>query len=233
VLLRCLAPKGDAEDVLGDLEEVHRIHTQRYNPLAARVLTGLETLDMAAALVRTRIYMLRIYGGSGVMQDYKLGFRMLVKFPGLTLAGGLALALAIGLGAGWYDVMSDVLHPRMPFADGDRFVEIQTRSAATSRREYRVLHDFAAWRRDARSLEELGAYRTVERNLVGDDVQSGPVAVAEITASAFRLVAVPPLHGRPLLDADERPGAPSVVVLGYDMWHQRFGGRPDAIGQTM
>ena len=35
------------------------------------------------------------------MQDYKLGVRMLVKYPGLTLAGGLALAIAIGLGAGW------------------------------------------------------------------------------------------------------------------------------------
>jgi predicted permease len=233
VLVRSLAPRGKADDVLGDLEEAHRIHTHRHGRLAARMRTGIETLDMAAALLRTRIDIFGNYGGSGVMQDYKLGFRMLVKFPGLTLAGGLALAIAIGLGAGWYDVMSDVLHPRMPFADGDRFVEIQTRNAATSRREYRVLHDFAAWRRDARSLEELGAYRTVERNLVGGDVQSGPVAVAEITASAFRLVGVLPLHGRPLLDADERPWAPPVVVLGYDMWRQRFGERPDAIGQTM
>jgi hypothetical protein len=32
----------------------------------------------------------------------KLGFRMLRKFPGLTIAGGLALAIAIGIGAGWY-----------------------------------------------------------------------------------------------------------------------------------
>jgi predicted permease len=58
------------------------------------------------------------------------------------------------------------------------------------------------------------------------------VTVAEITASAFRLVQVPPIHGRPLLDADERPGAPPVVVLGYDVWRQWFGGRADAIGNT-
>ena len=232
MLLRSLAARGEAEDVLGDLEEAHLRRTQRHGRLAARALTTIETLDMAAALVRARIIRLEISRGNGIMQDYKLGFRMLVKYPGLTLAGGLALAIAIGLGAGWYDVMSDVLHPRMPFAGGDRFVEIQTRNAATSRREYRVLHDLAAWRRDARSLEELGAYRTVERNLVGGDLQSGPVAVAEITASAFRLVAVPPLQGRTLLEADERPGAPPVVVIGYDMWRQRFGGRPDAIGQT-
>ena len=35
-----------------------------------------------------------------MLQDYKLGLRMLLKYPGLTLAGGLALAIAIGIGAG-------------------------------------------------------------------------------------------------------------------------------------
>ena len=29
---------------------------------------------------------------------------MLLKYPGLTIAGGLALAIAIGVGAGWYDL---------------------------------------------------------------------------------------------------------------------------------
>jgi hypothetical protein len=106
------------------------------------------------------------------------------------------------------------------------------RNAATSQGEWRVLHDFAIWRQEARAIEELGAYRTIERNLLLGDVQSASVTVAEITASAFRLVQVPPLHGRPLLDADERPGAPPVVVLGYNVWRQWFGGRADAIGNT-
>ena len=39
-----------------------------------------------------------------MLQDYKLGLRMLLKYPGLTIAGGLALAIAIGIGAGWYDL---------------------------------------------------------------------------------------------------------------------------------
>jgi hypothetical protein len=36
-----------------------------------------------------------------MVQDYGMGIRMLRKYPGLTLAGGLALAIAIGMGAGW------------------------------------------------------------------------------------------------------------------------------------
>ena len=38
-----------------------------------------------------------------MLQDYKLGLRMLLKYPGLTIAGGLALAIAVAIGAGWYD----------------------------------------------------------------------------------------------------------------------------------
>ena len=36
-----------------------------------------------------------------MLQDYKLGIRMLLKYPGLTIAGGLALAIAVAIGAGW------------------------------------------------------------------------------------------------------------------------------------
>ena len=57
--------------------------------------------------------------------------------------------------------------------------------------------------------------------------------VAETTASAFRLARVAPLLGRPLLDADEKPGAPPVVVLGYSVWQRQFGGLTDAIGRNV
>ena len=60
----------------------------------------------------------------GLSVDVKLGLRMLVKYPGLTLAGGLALAIAIGIGAGWYDLTRDLLRPTLPLPDGDRIVEI-------------------------------------------------------------------------------------------------------------
>ena len=103
-----------------------------------------------------------------MMQDYKLGLRMLLKYPGLTIAGGLALAIAIGIGAGWYDVSRDFLRPTIPLPEGDRIVEIEMRNL-TGGDERRLLHDFSAWQRDARSVVSLGAYRTVERNLVLGD----------------------------------------------------------------
>jgi hypothetical protein len=225
LLLWSLAPREQSDDVLGDLEEAHRNRTRHLGPIAARVLTGVETLDVSAALVRMRIVRFRTNKGSSALHDYKLGLRMLIKYPGLTLAGGLALAIAIGIGAGWYDLTRDLLRPALPLPGGDRIVEIEMRNAVASEDERRLLHDFLTWRSELRSIEDLGAYRTHERNLMLGDARAESVTVAETTASAFRIASVPPALGRPLLDADEQPGAPPVVVLGYGVWQGRFGGR--------
>jgi predicted permease len=216
-LVRWLAPRDQVDNLLGDLEE--------------RRFTTFETLEMAAALIGVRLT--TVITGGGTLQDYKLGIRMLVKYPGLTLAGGLALAIAIGLGAGWYDFMGDMLRPRLDLPGGDRIVEIEMRDAGSGQDERRILHDVASWQRDAKSIEDLGAYRTVERNLILGDATPEPVTVAETTASMFKVAGVPPILGRHLLDADEQPGATPVVVLGYDVWKRRFDGRADAIGQTV
>jgi predicted permease len=232
-LLRALAPGGEAEDVLGDLEEAHRSRRGRYGRRAAAAMRALEALDMAFALVRAHAIRFKANKGNSMLQDYKLGVRMLVKYPGLTLAGGLALAIAIGLGAGWYDLTQDFWRPQVPLPQGDRIVEIEMRDPTIVGDEHRILHDFLIWREDLRSVEELGAYRTLQRNLVLGEALPEPVTVAEINASAFRLASVPPLLGRPLLDADERPGAPDVVVLGYHLWQQRFGGRADVVGREL
>jgi putative ABC transport system permease protein len=232
-LLRAVAPAGDVDDVIGDLEEAHRRRARDQSRLATTTLTALETLDMAAALLRARLFPPGIYGSSNMMQDYRLGLRMLVKYPGLTLAGGLALAIAIGIGAAWYDLSRDLLRPTLPLPEGDRIVEVEMRDSVAGEDERRVLHDFLGWRRDAQTISELGAWQTLQRNLLLGDAAPEPVTVAEITASAFRLTRVPPRIGRTLLAADEEPGAPAVVVLGYHVWQRRFGGRDDIIGQTL
>ena len=48
-------------------------------------------------------------GPDALMFDLKLGGRMLVKYPGLTIVGGFAMAVAIGVGATVYEAISDIL----------------------------------------------------------------------------------------------------------------------------
>ena len=168
-----------------------------------------------------------------MLQDYKLGVRMLLKYPGLTIAGGLALAIAIGIGAGWYDLWGKLLWPAIPLPDGDRIVVIETHNALTNDAELRVTRDFLEWRREVRSIDGLGAYRSELRNLTAGNTSPVLIRTVALTATAFRTARVTPLLGRALLDADERPGAPDVVVLGHDVWQRSFEGRPEVVGSTV
>jgi putative ABC transport system permease protein len=165
--------------------------------------------------------------------DFKLGLRMLVKYPGLTLVGGLAMAFAIAVGAAAFEAIRQVARPVLPFAESDRIVAIRIWDATRNRVISSVAYDFLAWREQLRSVRDLGAFRTVQHNLITEHGESGAVRAAEISASAFRITGVAPLHGRFLVDGDERVGAPLVVVLGHDIWQARFAGDPAVIGRTV
>lgn len=217
-LIRILAPRHQRDEVLGDLAEART--------------TG-EALDLAFALLRTRFDILGHYRGGGVVQDYKLAMRMLVKYPGLTVAGGLALALAIGLGAAWYDLTNQLFHPRIPLPAADRLVHVEITNVVTGAGETRLLNDFDRWRRGARGFEHFGAYRSMELPLIAADTAPEHALVAETTASAFVIAQVAPVLGRPLLDSDEQPGAPPVVVIGHGLWQRQFGGRSDVLDKTV
>src|SRR4051812_26945847 len=91
--------------------------------------------------------------------DWKLGARMLVKYPGLTIIGGLSLVAAIAFGSLGMEVAGELLYKRLPFDQGDRIVRLETQDVAASRVEPRVLHDFAIWRRSLKTVTELGAAR--------------------------------------------------------------------------
>ena len=165
--------------------------------------------------------------------DWKLGARLLLKYPALTIIGGLSLAGAIAIGAVGIEVAGELLYKRLPFDEGGRVVRLETQDAAASRVEPRVLHDFAIWRRSLKTVVELGAARVSERNVLTSEGRVESLRVAEITASAFPLARVPPLLGRPLQPTDEMQGAEPVVVLGYDVWQRQFLHDPAIIGRVV
>jgi putative ABC transport system permease protein len=165
--------------------------------------------------------------------DWKLGARMLLKHPALTIIGGLSLAAAIAIGVVGIEVAGELLYKRLPFDEGSRVVRLETLDTAASRLEPRVLHDFAIWRRSLKTVAELGATRVSERNVLTGEGRVESLRVAEITASAFPLTRLAPQLGRPLQPTDEMPGAEPVVVLGYDVWQRQFLHDPAIIGRVV
>ena len=165
--------------------------------------------------------------------DFKLGFRMLVKYPVLTLVAGFAMAFAIWVGVGTFEFLNQVVSPRVPLPGGDRLVAIRNWDLKSNGDEPRALHDYAEWKRQLRTVEEFGAWREMDRNLVLGDGVGEPVDHVEMSASGFRLARVPAMLGRSLIDADEALDAPAVLVIGHDLWQTRFGSDSAVIGRTV
>src|SRR5688572_23393265 len=83
---------------------------------------------------------------SGLSLDLKLGFRMLVKYPGLTFVGGLAMAFGIWFGTVAFHMFGLVTSTTLPLPDGDRIVKILNRDLKLDKNEDRALYDYQLWR---------------------------------------------------------------------------------------
>jgi predicted permease len=165
--------------------------------------------------------------------DFKVGFRMLARYPGLTLVGTVAIAVAIALGSIYFEAVDKYQNPRLPIRDGDRVISIRNWDVSAFAPEGRSLHDFAIWRAQVKKVEHLGAAILFVRNLATEDGRVEPVRGAEISASAFRLLATPPLMGRVLTEQDERPAEPPVVVISHTLWNTRFARDPGVLGRPV
>ena len=76
--------------------------------------------------------MARFYSITDVVGlDVKLGLRLMRKSWGLTLVGGVAMALTIGLGTAIFTLWNTATTTTLPLPDGDRIVAIQSSDAAT------------------------------------------------------------------------------------------------------
>jgi predicted permease len=168
----------------------------------------------------------------GASLDLRLAVRMLVKYPGLTLVSGAAMAVAIGIGATVFAFFYASLHPTLPLDEGERIVGLENVDTSWNNQEDRILHDFVEWRRDLTTIQDLAAVQLLVRNLIGQDGQPENVSVAAMTASGFRVARVAPFLGRPLLDADERPGVAPVMVVGFSLWRTKFSSDPQILGRT-
>src|SRR3954454_11642862 len=169
----------------------------------------------------------------GLSLDVRLALRLLVKHIGLTVVGTIAQAFAIWSGIVGFVFYTQLMLPALPLEGGARLVGIVMVDTASGREKAPTLHDFVAWRAALRSVPDLAAYRDRNSNVIVGNAAPEPVAVAEVSAATFRVVQERPVLGRPLVEADEKPEAPRVVVIGHDVWQSRFESNPNVIGREL
>ena len=231
-LARWLVRGDRAQDVREDIDELFERDLERgISPPRARGRYAKNVLGSAASAGQARMAAPRVPRMSWL--DVKLGGRMLVKYPGLTLVGGSALAFAIAVGASVFMIVNQMVYPSLPLPDGDRVVGIVNWDAETNDPVFRSVHDFETWRDEVTTIEGIGAARLVSRNLIVDGAPLAPVQAAEISPSAFGVARIPALMGRTLQPSDGESGAPVVAVIGYDLWRARFSGDLDVVGRVV
>jgi predicted permease len=165
--------------------------------------------------------------------DIKLGARLLVKYPGLTVVSTLALAVGIAIVAGFHAGTEFVVRPALPDAEGDRIVALWNHDVARSDRGEQTLGDMLVWRSALASLAHVGAFVLQERAVAVTDGRTRLVPTARISASAFAMLPVAPLLGRVLSEEDERPGAAAVALVAFELWQSAMQSDPAIVGTTI
>ena len=159
---------------------------------------------------------------------------MLVKHPGLATIAIVALALGIGLTATMWSITWGGILRGLPFDQADRIIHLERTRPSHDIDSYGVpVSDYAAWREQQKSFEDLAAFSEGTVNLSGSEGRPERYEGGFVTAATFPLLRVTPLLGRNFTEEEVRPGGASVIILGWDIWKNRFGADPAIIGKTI
>jgi len=169
-----------------------------------------------------------------IARDLRFGLRMLLKHPALSIASITTFGLGIGLTTAVFSIVNGVLLKGLPFEGSERVMVVR---GADPSRGYRRLgvsvHDLVDLRGQQTVFEGLEAFSTARVNFAPGDGPPELLDGAYFSAGLLRQLNVRPSLGRGFRDEEERPGAEPTVLLGHDLWQDRFGGSRDVLGRTV
>jgi putative ABC transport system permease protein len=239
---------GAADDQV--LDEIGEHAAELYRSLRsegrshAEALAAVESeLRAADGLLRTRMSARRRQtpthagprGSAGLrwplLRDFSYAARMFAARPAFAAVAVLTLALGIGANTAIFSIVHALLLAPLPYPGSERLVMMW--ECASDDRANRFIvsaPNWLAWRASSSSFEHaaLWEYRTYN---VSGGAEPQQVPGLRVSASLFPMLGVAPQFGRTFTEAEDAPGH-RVAVIAHTMWQQRFGGRPDIIGQT-
>ncbi len=174
-----------------------------------------------------------VYFPMTIVEDVRYGFRTMAKSPGFAAVAILALALGIGVNATVFAITDAVMFKNMPFVS-DRILYLQTRDADRPRFTSGASDpDFRDWGAQSKTFEALATYDLEAANVSDKGGVPARYRVSSVTPNIFSMVGQQPVLGRDFSDADGKPGAAPVVILGDTIWTERYGRNPAVLGSTI
>lgn len=227
------------EFVLGDLEEGYERVASARGRLAATAwyiaMAFVSAYHLRAGGDRREYRRARrsSWFSEGLL-DLRHGARFVVRRPGTAFIAFLVVALGVGVATFAFGVHYGMFVRGLPVDHPERMVDVtSTMPEAGVTSAGMSIDDFDDLRAAQTTMDDLAAWARTEVNVSSDGAPPERVNARLASASLFRLLEMHPMHGRLLTQTDESPEAPLAVVLSEPLWQRRFGGAPDAVGQTL
>src|SRR3954462_10131015 len=157
--------------------------------------------------------------------------RSLRRTPVFTGAAILTLALGTAAVAATFGIVSGVLLAPLHYGHPDRLVSVDLRLRTEEQRQIQQpLAVYLTYRKFARTLDDIGFYRTGNANVWTDGGDASErVTATWITASTIPVLQVTPMFGRGFTPDEETLGGPNVAILSESVWRSRFNSALDVI----
>src|SRR5262245_3768245 len=165
------------------------------------------------------------------LQDLRFGMRALARNPGFACVAVITLALGVGANAAIFSVVNAVLLRPMPWNEPSRAIMIWSRWTAFDK-TWVMDGEVNGYRREARTLADVGAWEDGQVNLTGDG-EPERVAYGGVTANLFPVLGASPILGRVFTAQEDVPNGPRVAIIGYGLWQRRYAGDPNIVGRTI
>lgn len=160
------------------------------------------------------------------------------RYPRSALVVESSLALGIGMSVAMFSLVDAVLLRPLPFPDQDSIYVIQKADPLAGTHVEELAYPELVDLQESIPGFEYVAVTPVALYGNARVLQSGttdPVQLetALVSHDFFRVLGVVPRLGRNFVNADERVGAPPVVVISDQTWRDQLGADPGIIGRTV
>jgi hypothetical protein len=160
------------------------------------------------------------------------GWRRLRSAPGFASFSVITLALGIGATTAVYSLIHVVTGPPPGIPDVARVVEVYHYPAGSGPMVNLAWEDYQDLRARQSVFESVTGWTWFRASVLANG-QTETSTAEIVDGDYFRTLRVRMQVGRALQPQDDRPDAPAVAVISDSLWHRRFGGAADVLGQTM
>ncbi len=168
-----------------------------------------------------------------LVHDVRTAFRALVHRPGFTATIAVTLMLGIGATTAIFSIVDAVLLRPLPYAHPEQLTMIWGTMPNRGGGMLMPIPAVDELGRRSKVFAAIGMARAQSVNLTGTD-KPDRLTGGFVSASTFRLFAVPIARGRSFTDEDTRLGAGNAVaIISDNTWRTRYGSDPAILGKTI